>query len=54
MLALEVHVICELFAAQNVTGRCDVHLVDGDHDGIVQGEKFMDTSKLINDMMGSH
>jgi hypothetical protein len=34
-----------------VTGRCDVHVVDGDHDGIVQGESFMTTSKLLVDII---
>lgn len=36
---------------QNVTGRCDVHVVKGDHDGIVQGDHFMTTSHLIQDIL---
>jgi fatty acid synthase len=34
----------------SVTGRCDVHVVDGDHDAIVQGECYMTTSKLLQDI----
>ena len=39
---------------QNVTGTCAVHVVTGDHDGIVQGEHFMTTSKLITDILERH
>jgi hypothetical protein len=45
--------VCALFARppprlmQNITGRCHVHVVSGDHDSIVQGEAYMATCKLL-------
>jgi len=39
--------------SESVTGRCDVHVVEGDHDTFVQGDTHLKTSQILQEIVNA-